>query len=88
MNRKIDRHLVETVLLSETLQWEADPDQFLWLRAVYKGKWLRIKINPKFPDGPAYFLILSDAGSGNFELVDFPPVWTRGPLKWPDSARR
>lgn len=86
MIRKIDRHFVESVLLNARLQWEADPDQFLWLRATYEGEWMHIRINPTFPDGPAYLFVLSDGG--NFGFDDFPSEWSRGPLKWPDTAKK
>ncbi len=86
MIENIDRQFVDAVLFSANLHWEADPAEFLWLRAAHEGRWIRLKINPTFPDGPAYLLPLSDGG--NVEFDDLPPSWTRGPLKWPESAKR
>lgn len=81
----LDKDFVANVLVREKLHWEVDAKQLFWLRAAYEGEWLYMKINSAFPEGSAYFLVLSDGGS--FEFDDFPSEWSRGPLKWPDTAR-
>lgn len=73
-------------LFSAELHWEPNPTRYLWLRSKYQDRWINLKINPTFPDGPAYFLVVSN--DNIIEIDDLPKGWTRGPLKWPDDAKR
>ena len=72
-------------LFNKVIHWEVDADRFLWLKGSSSDT-LQIKINSSFPDGHAYSLILEDGTV--YEFDDFPKTWSRGPLKWPDSAKR
>jgi len=72
-------------LLRVPVQWEADPHRFLGLRARHCGRWLRMRINPGFPDEPMYSLEVGEDETLDFE--DLPPLWERtGPLEWPSDA--
>jgi len=86
MTQVVDASFIKNTLLSENLAWEVNPDKFLWLRASYNDICLNLKINPKFPDGPAYFFQLSNGEE--LGLDDFPSNWSRAPLQWSDKAKR
>jgi hypothetical protein len=72
-------------VLSAALVWEPDPEDQMWLRAVFDEAYVYMRIND-FPDENLYSLWL---GEGRFlELEEMPTNWRRpGTLEWPSTAR-
>lgn len=86
MKTESEKKLIAAKWLKQTIHWDVDSDRLLWLRSSFASEMLFIRINPSFPDGPAYWLVLADGTE--IEIDDFPKNWSRPPLKWPDSAKR
>lgn len=76
--------LDEAALFAAHLEWEADPQQFMRLRARYKGRWVYMRENASFPDDPAYSIEIGPDETR--ELDELPESWSVGPLEWPDDA--
>lgn len=75
----------EEALFEVDLHWEADPEQFTRLRTLHEGRWLYMWINTSFPDDPLYSLEVGPDETR--ELDELPRAWSRGPLRWPDTAK-
>jgi hypothetical protein len=87
MMSESEKHTVVAELLGEAIRWEADPHRFLWLKALGPHSALSIRVNPFFPDDGGAFVLMQES-EALAEFDDFPAVWSRGPLVWPDSASR
>jgi len=72
-------------VIASIVEWEADPDDVMWLRATFETTEVYLRIN-NFPDENLYSLWVGD--DQYVELGDMPIGWSRvGPLSWPPSAR-
>ena len=74
------------LVLSAPLKWEIDPEDVLWLRAVYEGEYVYLRMN-RFPEENMYSFWIGD---GRYiELEELPESWSdpKGGYKWPPSAR-
>ncbi len=65
------------------LSWTTD--DFPWLRAEYEGQGIFCRVNPSFPDDPLHSLLIDNDRTVKFD--DFPTVWERGPLDWPQAEQ-
>lgn len=74
--------LDEATIFTTPLTWTVAADYTLWFRADLHGEWIYMRMNPTFPDEPAYSLLV--ASGETIEFNDLPKVWCReGPLDWP-----
>lgn len=74
-------------VLSATLTWEVDPEDFKWFKANYSGGEVYMRMN-NFPDENIFSFWI---GNGAYiELEDLPAGWSiaPGPIIWPPTARR
>lgn len=74
-------------VLSSSLTWEVDPDDFGWFKANYAGDEVYLRMN-NFPDENLFSLWIGN--DEYIELEELPPKWSISPgrITWPSTARR
>lgn len=70
-------------LFAARLHWTTDAE-FPWLRSEDEGQEVFLRLNTRFPDEPAYSLLVDADVTLDFD--DLPQCWTRGPLDWPEAT--